>query len=309
MPAISIVIPLYNKATSVSRSINSVLQQSFSHFELIIVDDGSTDNSLNIVQSYQDKRITIIQQQNQGASVARNNGVLAANSEFIAFLDADDCYHPDFLQRIINLTEQYSDAALFSCRFNFVDETGKTFSPKGSLPEDYIGEITPFYPLFKQNRALIHPSSMAVNKKLFLACGGFPAGKTVGEDLQLILSMALQGKVVSDLRICATIHRDAENRTQNRAEIKPGCHLEYFFKSQSWQQNIAADTIEQLKDFLIHNALLHSAGAALLGQRSLAYYYAKLIWQQSPLNGIIAFAIAVMPQRTLAWLKQKRNND
>lgn len=96
-PDISVIIPLYNKEAIIERSVQSVLNQSFANFELIIVNDGSTDNSFEIVKSIQDKRIVLINQPNGGPSKARNTGIKAANSDWIVFLDADDELLPEAL--------------------------------------------------------------------------------------------------------------------------------------------------------------------------------------------------------------------
>lgn len=93
--AFSIVIPLYNKEKSITTTINSVLNQTCGDFELIIVNDGSTDTSLEIVQSIKDERIRIINQKNGGVSSARNQGIIEAKFDWIAFLDADDLWEKD----------------------------------------------------------------------------------------------------------------------------------------------------------------------------------------------------------------------
>lgn len=99
MPEISIVMPAYNAAKYITESITSVLNQSFTDWELIVVNDGSKDNTAEIVNSFQpDKRIVLINQSNQGVSAARNTGISAASGSFITFLDADDAYLPENLQ-------------------------------------------------------------------------------------------------------------------------------------------------------------------------------------------------------------------
>lgn len=100
---ISIIIPLYNKATSIKRTIHSVLSQSYTDFELIIINDGSTDNSAEIVnKQFYDKRIRYIYQDNAGVSSARNRGIKEAIGEWILFLDADDILYPNALKILIS---------------------------------------------------------------------------------------------------------------------------------------------------------------------------------------------------------------
>ena len=116
-PKISVIMPAFNSKTYIRESIESVLAQRFTDFELIVVDDGSTDNTGEIVQSYPDDRIKLIRQENQGVSVARNTGLDAAQGEFITFLDSDDLYFPDFLCVLLRLLESTKTDMSF-CNFS-----------------------------------------------------------------------------------------------------------------------------------------------------------------------------------------------
>jgi len=98
MPRFSIIIPTYNRADSIENTLQSCFQQTFSDFEVVVVDDGSTDNSLEILQAINDKRLQVISQQNAGPAAARNTGMDAASGDYLAFLDSDDVWYPDFLQ-------------------------------------------------------------------------------------------------------------------------------------------------------------------------------------------------------------------
>ena len=109
----SVVIPLYNKANYIENTIRSVLDQTCDDYELIVVDDGSSDNSLELARKYESDRVRVIAQANQGVSVARNTGIENARGTFIAFLDADDQWEPQYLQNIHALTEQYPESAIF----------------------------------------------------------------------------------------------------------------------------------------------------------------------------------------------------
>ena len=95
---ISVIMPAYNCEDTIERAIKSVLNQTFKDFELIIVDDGSTDNTYKLCQSIKDERIKILHQENQGPSVARNNGLAIANGKYIMFIDSDDEYHINALE-------------------------------------------------------------------------------------------------------------------------------------------------------------------------------------------------------------------
>ena len=96
-PAISVVMPVYNVEKYVSASIESVLSQTFTDFEIIVVDDGGKDASIDICSSYTDPRIRIVSQKNRGLAGARNTGILESRGEYIALLDSDDCWEPEKL--------------------------------------------------------------------------------------------------------------------------------------------------------------------------------------------------------------------
>src|SRR5690606_18820867 len=109
----SIVIPLYNKEQSVTNTLQSVLNQTFTEFEVVIVNDGSTDNSVEKVEAFNDPRIRLIHQANAGVSAARNKGIKEANYEWIAFLDADDLWMEDHLQVLNQMIQEYPEYKVF----------------------------------------------------------------------------------------------------------------------------------------------------------------------------------------------------
>ena len=109
----SVVIPLYNKEHYIEATIRSVLSQTCTDYEVLVVDDGSKDNSLALARKFASDRVRIIPQENQGVSVARNTGILNAKGEYICFLDADDEWRPDYLATIDELTVKYPESAIF----------------------------------------------------------------------------------------------------------------------------------------------------------------------------------------------------
>ncbi len=116
---VSVVIPLYNKAAFVERSVRSALTQTHADFDLIIVDDGSTDRSAQIVSAIGDTRIRLVQQDNAGPGAARNRGIAEAETDLIAFLDADDTWRPEYLERSIQyLQAQPDEVAMVAAGYN-----------------------------------------------------------------------------------------------------------------------------------------------------------------------------------------------
>ena len=118
MPLISIIIPLYNKERFIENTLNSVLRQTFMDYEVIIIDDGSNDDSGSIVSNFDDKRITVYSNSNNGVSHARNFGISKANSDLIALLDGDDLWEPNHLENLYNLYEKFPDCGLYATAYN-----------------------------------------------------------------------------------------------------------------------------------------------------------------------------------------------
>src|SRR6056300_1045134 len=102
MPYFSVVIPLYNKEKFIEDTLKSVLNQTFNDFEVIIVNDGSSDNSLSIVEQFKSEKIRLFTNKNRGLSYTRNFGIKKAKSQYIGFLDADDLWENDFLETVYN---------------------------------------------------------------------------------------------------------------------------------------------------------------------------------------------------------------
>jgi glycosyltransferase involved in cell wall biosynthesis len=220
----SVVIPLYNKETSIERVIRSVLQQTHPDFELIIVNDGSTDNSLAEVEKFRDSRIRIIDQPNAGVSAARNKGVEEAKFDYISFLDADDWWDINYLEEVNKLILDFPDAVAFATSLVIVENT-KITSPESILPESFRGEITNYsntvyqsvlkYRKNKaiQNQTLFHSSSITINREVFNKSKGFNTKLKIMEDWELFFRIGELGKVAYYNKDLAHYNKDSENRS------------------------------------------------------------------------------------------------
>lgn len=138
---ISVIIPLYNKQDSILRTVKSVLLQSYSNIEIIIIDDGSTDGSLNVVKSINDKRIRIITKDNGGVSSARNLGVKKSKGKWILFLDADDFLYPMAIEKLLNTAIKYK-TSISCCNFNISNsnsiQKALRYRKEGIVSNNYI---------------------------------------------------------------------------------------------------------------------------------------------------------------------------
>ncbi len=191
----SVIIPLYNKSPYIKKAINSVLTQTYSDFELLIINDGSTDDSLSIVQQFSDSRIKIYSQKNAGVSAARNNGVKKANFDYIAFLDADDWWHKDFLKEMKSLITQFPDAGIYGNRYWYVKNNKLKLTNVG-LPENFKKGYINYFKIYSNTFAVpFNCSFVIVKKHIFNDVGGFNANLKFGEDFDLWVRIALKQKI------------------------------------------------------------------------------------------------------------------
>lgn len=202
---ISVVIPLYNKEKSIASTLQTVLNQTFTDYEIVIVNDGSTDNSVTEVEKVQDDRIRLIHQQNAGVSAARNRGVEEAKGELIAFLDADDEWKPEYLATQYQLSLKYPECSVFACNYEFRDVEGKVTPTiiRKLLFTGEDGSLSNYFEVACCSHPPLWTSAVVVRKKALLAIGGFPVGVKSGEDLLTWARLAYKYKIAFSRRVCA----------------------------------------------------------------------------------------------------------
>lgn len=194
MAFFSVIIPVYNKERFLEKTLTSVLNQTFTDFELLLTNDGSTDGSLAIIQQCTDPRIRLINQANQGVSSARNTGIELAKAAYLAFLDADDLWEPDHLETMYNYCLQFPDESLFN--------TAKTIDTGHQLiPAQYAFAQTSNYELvnfFESSRIepAIWTSSVVIKKTALNRVGTFDTSIKSGQDLDLWIRLGLHFQVV-----------------------------------------------------------------------------------------------------------------
>jgi glycosyltransferase involved in cell wall biosynthesis len=189
----TVVIPLYNKAHSIERTLGTVLAQNFTKFEVLIVDDGSTDNGVEIIKKYSDDvRIKIVQQDNQGVSVARNRGVFDAKYEYIAFLDGDDEWLPNYLTTMYDAISNYPLAGMICCG-GYVRNADQSVVLR--VAKKFQGKTLRIN-FFENPHVFVHTSATVVSKKVFSSINGFPVGMKRNQDYALFFSLALITEVI-----------------------------------------------------------------------------------------------------------------
>jgi len=219
LPKVSVVIPCYNYASWVLQAIRSVKAQTYSEWECIVVDDGSTDNSVAAIQEETrgDRRFTLIQQENQGVAAARNHGALRATGTHIVFLDADDAMLPNCLERFLQGFDS-RDVGLCYGKLFMMDATGKR-SPR---PSQWPGRYDIRAQLAGENQV---PSCNMMRRDVFLRTGGFRQRSSPAEDAELWTRIPLLGyrvKLISEEPVYLyRLHQDSLSeavRTGKRPE-------------------------------------------------------------------------------------------
>lgn len=220
MLKISIVIPLYNKKSHIKQTLNSALNQTYESFEIIIVDDGSTDNSLDEINNIQDKRIKIIKQKNSGVSSARNTGIREAKGQFIAFLDADDIWEENYLEEINNLIIKYNECDIFVSAYKIILPNGRINYSETFDTELDNGLIESYWETLKYKYEFVWTSAMVVRKSTLNEVSGFNEDEIVGEDLDLISRIAqINKRVAYSSKVCVEYNRTSENNARNRIKV------------------------------------------------------------------------------------------
>lgn len=211
---ISVVIPLFNKEKHILETLASVLYQRYPVSEIIIVDDGSTDNGAEIVAQAKISNLRLIRQQNQGVSAARNAGIAAAKYPYIAFLDADDHWLPFFTEEMFHLIQRFPDAKAYTSRYQCVEPGDKYVDAKIHLDgvDPYGMLLDNYFEMASKGDLPFMMSSTMVRKEVFDAIGGFPVGEKMGEDQDIFAKIALHGDIAYCPNITLLYHRDSDNR-------------------------------------------------------------------------------------------------
>ncbi len=316
----SVVIPLYNKKNCIRRTLDSILSQTYKNYEIVVVNDGSTDGSEAIISDYIKKHdnIRLINQENAGVSAARNTGVKHAKHELICFLDSDDEWMPNFLNEMAELVNLFPENHLYSVRHEIIEKNGDTIFPDAYGEKGFKGLISDFITTYKESDGIIHSSAVCVRKPLFLKLGGFPVGQTQGEDVYLWLLYGLHTDLVFSNTVCTRYYRDTENRSDQ--QIKSSTlpyQFVYFYSLINQQQKnsnenvtltIDANNRKKLRAYLQKNALLHIAGLKLNNKNKAALSHTKMIFTQDKLTGLLCFLLLSIPSKLLQAVKNLRDN-
>lgn len=214
----SVVIPLYNKEHYIEATLRSVLSQTCTDYEVIVVDDGSRDDSLALARKFESDRVRIIHQENQGVAVARNTGILNAQGEFICFLDADDEWRPEYLSAIDGLTEQYPESAIFVTAYAVNMGNGKIHYSTRLEPE--TGCLPSYWLTLAKGYDFVWTSATTIRRQALLDAGLFKPGEKIGQDLDMWARVArINPRVAYSNHICVNYNRAAEQNARTRVRV------------------------------------------------------------------------------------------
>lgn len=221
---VSVIIPCYNAEKSIVGTLLSVLLQNHQNFEVIVVDDGSTDNSVEAIEKIMNSasngnKIRLIHQSNQGVSVARNQGVLHSIGAYIAFLDADDLWHHEKLSTHVHFMNENPDTGISFACVQFMDRDGQLLQRTSSLP---LGEQDAAA-LFAENPTTT-TSNLFIRRTVFNEVGGFDESMKFAEDQEFLIRVLHETKLkVMGITPVLTYYRASENGlSSNLAEMEAG---------------------------------------------------------------------------------------
>ena len=246
----TVVIPLYNKELSIKNTIYSVLNQTYQDFEIVVVNDGSTDHSAGIVEAINDDRIRLIHQQNRGVSAARNCGIKEASNEWIAFLDGDDLWEVNHLEEITKMMNIFPNEKIYVTSFEYSDGRKMFRHPR----KESIFRIDSY---FKEaiKESLMWTSIVVANRECFSKVGCFNTNLNRGEDLDLWARLAQEYKIIKSTMITAIYRIEAENRSSLSFNASKSRVFNYdfsFSKSKDERKYYEHQIINSLRGFLIN---------------------------------------------------------
>jgi glycosyltransferase involved in cell wall biosynthesis len=312
MPVVSIIIPLYNKGPYINRALTSILNQTRQDFEVIVVDDGSTDNGAETVRKMNDPRIRLIQQWNQGVSAARNRGVSESSTDLVAFLDADDEWMPSHLETLIQLRAKYPEAGMYATGYMICMPDGKSRWPDfQDIPASpWEGKISNYFKTSTLGESPVTSSSVGIPKRIFIEAGQFSTGYWYGEDDDLWGKIALKYPVAFSREPGAINHREAINRACSKT---PPLYTEEPFvktaRSAISRQEIAPELTGPLSEYIYKKEIHRALNNILAGDGKNA----RLILKQCKTKWLYRrkvklYILATLPHRIYLLLQNSKEN-
>jgi len=291
-PFFTVIVPVFNKEPHIFRSVNSVLNQSFSNFELIIVDDGSTDDSLKEINKFKDSRVIVLENlKPTGPSAARNTGVRHAKGDWVSFLDADDEWASFYLQKVYEGIQSYPEVSIVSSGYNISKGNNMlnqdTYYSRNFHKGVHIYDIKTFL----GGPRPICTSVATIKKDLLMRSGGFDEKFRHGEDVELWLRLLLiyEAKGLWLSYMGATYHMDSVNMvTSQKYHIEPAVYL--TIKDLLSSNNEIATDVRKLLKVYSNNRFFKIAKQKVFSDSiSSKIIYKELFWNELKLRHKLFF--------------------
>lgn len=260
---VSVIIPAYNVENYIERSITSVLNQKFKPFEIVVVDDGSTDNTAKIVEKFKND-VVYVYQKNAGSSSARNLGINKAKGDWIAFLDSDDEWVDSHLLNFSKTLRLNPTIAWYGAPFRVLDEESKRviFTPKnGHLREESCHTVFEDYMTAFPPKAYLSSPTMVLRKKVFEDVGYFDTSKKTAVDVDMWFRIGLvYPKIGYSYSEGAIVYRRALSLSTTK-KWNPQQSIDRFFECETYARNISDNTYKRAEPRIIYwvNKLIRSA--------------------------------------------------
>jgi|SRR5271157_980700 len=267
-PRVSVIVPLFDKERTVEASLRSATEQTFPALEILVVDDGSHDSGPALVRAFPDPRVRLIRQDNAGPGAARNRGIAEAKGEYLAFLDADDEWMPDYLARAVKHLD--ADPTLAAVTFAWLDQPGAIPSAPVFQRRGLAGGIQPVSPSLAPSLLVamvifMWPVSTVARAEVVRRFGGFyEKGVRYGEDGHLWIKVLLNAPVRFVMEAAAHYNHGASALSGNRRAMRP---VEPFLTDPGDVRRVCPDPLRDLLErFLCLRALKTSCTLAYWGQ-------------------------------------------
>lgn len=282
MPAISVIVPAYNAERTILETLASVQQQTFSDFELLIINDGSHDSTLELVQEIIDERIQVFSYKNAGVSVARNRGIAHATGKFISFLDADDLWAPDKLELQLAALRQHPDAGVAYSWTHLIDEKGE-FLHAGE-PIAFEGNV---YPKLLVRNFIYSGSNGLIRRQALESAGEFDSALTHGEDWEFYLRLAAYWPFVV-IRKPQIFYRQTSESASSKVELTEKAVQKAiekaFLMAPRELQHLKNQNLANLYQYLTGICLAHVTNVSQLEEARRKLQLAIRLYPQTLLN-------------------------
>ena len=296
---ITVIIPLYNKEASIATALRGVLAQTYQDFEVVVVDDGSTDGGAAVVETFTDPRIRLIRQANAGVSAARNRGIAEAKGEHVAFLDADDEWMPQFLEEIAALIAEYPECKARATNYIFNSNGVKSPTILRKMPfAEGRGVMTNYFEVASCSHPPVCSICVCIDRDLLEEIGGFPLGIKSGEDLLTWARIAVRTQWAFSLKALAQYNLgegyDKKNLPPRRQDAGDpvGKALKEIYQSHPH--------LVDFRKYLSHWHKMRASVAIRYGERKETLYEVRQSLKYNPLNYKVAmFAVLALLPHTL----------